>query len=119
MDLQAFLNGLNNLISYPGDRDEFNNKFFAIILDKTLSECIDKYKPGEKLQIQKDFNKLTDNQLFLETVNKYFTKEQFNELLKISAQSVMEDYLNTIDSELTDGQREKIVEYLAVNKPQE
>lgn len=118
MDFKAFFNGLNDIIGYSGNREEFNNKFLQIIYDKALNVCIDKYKPEQKNQILDEFNMISDYQLLLNTVNKYFTQEQFTNELKVAAQNTMEDYLSTIDSELTDEQRDKIAQYFAANRPQ-
>lgn len=117
-DIKTFLNNFLTAIDYPDDKEEFINNLTSAIYLETINVLLDLQSQEKKEQIKQQLSLATTPENLQEVVNNNFDKVVFENTIKDCSQKVFLDYLDTIDSSLTEEQKIKIQQYFASVTPQ-
>lgn len=101
-----------DIIGFTNDRENFFEEFLKGCYQKALLMLIDNLPKDRQEEITKQSESVNSPEEAQEILASYFTPEQYNEALeKISGDSY-EEFIQTVEPNLTNGQREELAAYL-------
>lgn len=112
-DLRDFLNKFLDTINYPDDKQEFINKLLSVIYLETIDNLIQTLPSERQALVTQAFQGAKTPDFLQQTVGNIFDPALFNDTLQSTSQKVFNEYLQTIETVLTQDQKVKLQQYFS------
>lgn len=110
---QAILTQILTIIDYPDDKQAFIDDFSDLCIKKGLEIATQSLSDAKKEELVKKIKDITDQKIATEIIGQYVPVDDYEKAVGKAATDFFENFLETIDEDLTDAQSDALDTYLA------
>jgi hypothetical protein len=111
--IREILTNVLDIINYPDDKEAFLIEFGDLCINKALTIATKSLSPDKQQELLSKIKDITDPQQAEEIIGDYIAIEEYNKALEEATKELFENFLETVEPELTEEQDAALDEYLA------
>jgi len=100
------------ITGYKGDKEKFTNDFLSLCIQKTLPDLIDSMPYEKQVELSQRINFMTPEKQEI-IILEYINQEVFDKAHLAVTIKTLQDYMNSIQSTLTEDQKFKLEAFLS------
>lgn len=108
-DIKLLLNNFLEIINYPDNREDFINKFISNSYLESVEVELTKLPADKQVEVNNQLKIAVTFHELQKIVNENFDQKEFEETLKLTTQKLFTEYLQLIDADLSEEQKNKLV----------
>ena len=99
-------------INYIDDKEAFINQFATNIYFQSLIDLIQSMPTSDQEKIKQEMSAIDNSPAEIdETINRYFTEEQREKALELTAKNAMVNYISAIQNTLSPSQEQNLLSF--------
>lgn len=99
-----------DIISYQGDRKQFTKNFLEICYKEALISYIQNLPESKQIELKKE---IEADKSYKEILNRFLGDQGFASTVSKAMESVISDYIKTLNPTLSQDQKDKLYSYLS------
>jgi hypothetical protein len=111
--LQSILIQILTIINYPKEKEAFVIEFGDMCISKTLAIVAEPLIENKREELVNKIKDIADPNEALAIIGQYIAIDTYQKTLEQTTQNLFEDFLNTIEPDLTEEQSKTLDDYFA------
>jgi len=116
-DLRTFLQDFLTTIEYPDNKEEFIKNFLFFVYLRTIDGLLGILPPDKQSIIKLQLENSSSIESLQQIVKENFEQKSLEDSLKINSEKIFSDYVQMIQPDLSDEQKNRLQTYFSSQKP--